>query len=85
MTIDKGPRKQSKKKKAKFKFSSNEAGATFECSVDGKAFKACASPFKVKKLKPRKHTFAVHAVDANGNESADAVYKWKVKKPKKKK
>ena len=84
VTIDKGPRKQSKKRTAKFLFSSNESGATFECSLDGKPFTACTSPLKTKKLKRRKHTFAVHAVDAGANKSADAVYKWKVKKKKKK-
>lgn len=80
VTIDKGPPKKTKKKKATFVFSSNEVGANFECSVDGKAFSPCSSPFKVRKLKPKKHTFAVRAVDANANKSAEANYKWKVKK-----
>lgn len=82
--IDKGPKKKTKKAKAKFKFSSDDDKATFECSLDGKKFKPCSSPLKVKvKKKKGKHSFAVRAVDSNGNKSDEADYRWKVK-PKKK-
>ena len=82
--IDRGPKRKTKKAKAKFVFSSDDNKATFECSVDGKKFKSCSSPLKVKvKKKKGKHTFAVRAVDGNGNKSEEADYKWKVK-PKKK-
>jgi hypothetical protein len=80
--IDKGPKKKTKKPKAKFKFSSDDATATFECSVDGKKFSACASPLKVKGLRKGKHTFEVRAIDKNKNASDEASYGWKVK-PKK--
>jgi hypothetical protein len=80
--IVKGPKKKTKNKKAKFKFSSDDAKASFECSLDGKKFKPCASPFKTKKLKPGKHRFEVRAVDENDNTSSVAAYKWKVKKKK---
>ena len=81
VTIDKGPRKQSNKVTAKFKFSADEA-ATFECSLDGKEFKPCLSPYETKRLRARRHTFEVIAIDAAGNRSGVAIYKWKVKKPK---
>jgi hypothetical protein len=77
--IDKGPKKKTTKPKAKFKFSSDDPNATFECSVDGKRFKACDSPTKVKKLKPGKHSFSVRATDGNDNTSKEATYGWKVK------
>ena len=82
-TIDKGPKKRTTSRKARFTFSS-EAGATFLCLLDRKPAKACASPFKVKKLKVGKHHLSVIAKDAAGNvERTPATYKWKVvKKPK---
>lgn len=83
--IDSGPKKKTKKAKAKFSFSSNDGKAKFECSLDGKKFSACTSPTKVKvKKKKGKHTFSVRAVDNNGNKSDEADYTWKVK-PKRKK
>lgn len=51
----------------KFKFSSTEAGSAFQCKLDRKPFKPCASPKKYKKLKPGKHVFKVRAIDEAGN------------------
>ncbi|HEU5105936.1 MAG TPA: right-handed parallel beta-helix repeat-containing protein [Solirubrobacterales bacterium] len=65
--ILKAPLKKTKKTTAKFKFSSSEAGSTFECKLDRKPFKKCASPKKYKKLKPGKHVFKVRAIDKAGN------------------
>jgi CSLREA domain-containing protein len=65
--ILKGPPKKSMKTTAKFKFSSSEAGSTFQCKLDRKPFKKCASPKKYKKLKPGKHVFKVRAIDKAGN------------------
>ena len=83
-TIDKGPKKKTKSKKATFQFSADDAGARFTCKLDGKAFAACASPAKYKRLKKGKHSFSVVATDAAGNADATpATYRWKVKrKPK---
>jgi len=67
-TITKKPAKRITKKKVKIVFSS-EAGATFECQVDGKAWKACTSPLKLK-VKQGKHVVLVRAVDAAGNTDA---------------
>jgi Bacterial Ig-like domain len=77
-TIDKGPKKKSHKRKAKFRFSSDEPGSSFECKLDRKPFKACDSPFK-KKVKPRKHKFRVRAIDQAGNvDATPAKKKFKV-------
>jgi len=64
--ILRGP-KNTKKSAVKFRFSSNDAGSTFQCKLDKKPFKPCASPKKYKKLKPGKHVFKVRAIDQAGN------------------
>ena len=64
-TLGSHPKKtvKTKKKKAKvkFSFSSDVAGATFQCKLDKGAFAPCTSP-KSYKVKPGKHTFSVEAV-----------------------
>jgi subtilisin-like proprotein convertase family protein len=55
---------------AKFKFSSNEPGSTFQCKLDKHSFKPCSSPKKYKNLSSGKHKFKVRAVDAAGNVDA---------------
>ena len=61
--------------KVTFKFSSDEAGSTFECKLDKKPFKACTSPktYRTKKLDDGKHKFFVLATDASGNEEDEAA------------
>ncbi len=80
VAINKAPKKKTKRAKARFRFSSDDPQATFECSLDGKRFKPCASPFVTRKLKRGRHTFEVRATDRNDNASEVAAYKWKVKK-----
>ncbi len=66
---------------ATFRFSSPTAGATFSCKVDAKAYGACASPFKVKGLRPGRHVFRVLAI-LNGTSSAKpAVVHFTVRAP----
>ncbi len=75
----KAPKAKSHKRTAKFKFTSSEAGSTFECKLDGKPFKSCRSPKKYKKLKPGKHVFKVRAVDKAGNKDrTPATRKFRV-------
>jgi hypothetical protein len=82
--ILKGPRKRTEKRKAKFQFGGSEPGLTFECSLDDKEFKLCASPEKFRSLKRIKHEFAVRAVDAAGNrDPTPADRTWSIKKKKK--
>jgi hypothetical protein len=78
--IDSGPPAKTKKKQAKFTFSSNESPVAFQCKLDDSAFVSCASPatFTVKR---GKHTLQVRAVDASINtDPTPASYSWKVKK-----
>jgi hypothetical protein len=65
-TIDSGPSGTTTSTSATFAFSSSEAGSTFECSVDGAAFAACASPQDYDRLATRQHTFQLRATDAAG-------------------
>jgi uncharacterized repeat protein (TIGR01451 family) len=69
-TIDVGPSGFLTVASASFEFSSNEFGATFECSLDGAPFAACPSPLALTALAEGSHTFAVRAVDAAGNRDA---------------
>ncbi len=56
---------------ASFGFSS-EAGATFECRLDGGAWGACTSPANYASLTDGSHTFDVRAIDSVGNVDAHA-------------
>ncbi|HEX6228248.1 MAG TPA: Ig-like domain-containing protein, partial [Solirubrobacterales bacterium] len=64
--IDSGPEGPTNEPTPSFAFSS-EAGASFECSLDGSGFSACASPYTTTPLADGSHTFEVRATDALGN------------------
>jgi hypothetical protein len=66
--IVRGPGKKLAKGKAKFVFTSSEAGSTFACKLDGKTAAACRSPKSYSGLKPGRHSFRVWATDAAGNK-----------------
>lgn len=75
-----GPNRKTRKRKARFNFTSDESGVSFECALDGAAFESCASPHRVR-VKRGRHRFAVRATDAAGNvEASPARYRWKVKR-----
>jgi hypothetical protein len=79
--ITRRPKQKSRKKSATFAFSSDEAGARFECKLDRDAFESCTSPHTVR-VKKGKHKFAVRAIDQAGNVGAPATDDWRVKKKK---
>lgn len=78
--ITKGPKKKTRKRKPSFSFASTELGSRFQCQLDSGPFQPCASPFRLPaKLKFRKHTFRVQAIDqANNVDGTPAVLKFKV-------
>jgi plastocyanin len=77
------PKAKSKDKTPTFKFSATVSGTTFECQLDGKAFKACRSPLTTKPLKPGTHSFKVRAVGPSGlKDPSPAASSFKVLKPK---
>jgi len=55
-----------------------EAGARFECQLDGASPAACVSPVDYKKVSIGDHAFSVVATDAAGNRSAQATWLWTV-------
>jgi hypothetical protein len=65
-TIRSGPSGTTNVDNVTFTFSS-EAGATFECSLDGAAYSACTSPKTYTNLSEGHHTFDVTATDRAGN------------------
>jgi uncharacterized delta-60 repeat protein len=76
-TITKRPRRRTTKRKVTFAFASNEAGSSFDCSLDGALFEQCTSPVK-ERLSRGKHTFQVQATDMAENldpEPAEAKFK----------
>jgi DNA-binding beta-propeller fold protein YncE len=79
--IGKHPQKKTRKRRAKFTFSSNEPGSSFKCKLDRKPFKPCRTPL-TKKVKPGKHRFRVEAIDPAGNvDPTPATFSWKVLRP----
>jgi hypothetical protein len=66
--IQSGPRQT-----ASFDFSSDTAGASFECSMDGAAFAACSSPVSYDGLDSGEHTFKVRAVVGGVPDPTPAV------------
>lgn len=77
-SIGKKPPKKTKRRLAKFTFTSSQRGASFECKLDRKPFRRCSSPFK-RKVKPGRHTFKVRAVNSAGTpDPSPATYRWRV-------
>jgi hypothetical protein len=66
-TITGGPPDPSSSTSATFTFTSPDAGASFECSLDGAAFGGCSSGVVLTGLAPGAHTFRVRARDPAGN------------------
>ncbi len=68
--ITMGPGVKTRRRKAVFRFadiSGDPPGTSFFCKVDRKKWKACSSPFKLKKLGFRRYVLRVRATDAAGN------------------
>jgi hypothetical protein len=60
-------------------FSSNEAGSTFQCRLDGGVYAPCPSPANLAGLVDGSHTFEVYAIDPAGNaDPTPAFHTWTV-------
>ena len=80
-TIDTGPSGTVTDPSATFTFSSNDPGATFDCSLDGQAYAPCTSPKDYADLADGVHHFDVRAVNAAGPDESPADRDWTVNRP----
>ncbi|MCB8914428.1 MAG: CotH kinase family protein [Thermoleophilales bacterium] len=53
-----------------------EAGAAFECSLDGDGWRACPTPGTFSNLSQGEHLLEVRQFDAAGNSSGSSSYSW---------
>lgn len=67
--------------RVRFSFSSDVAGATFQCKLDKGAYRACTSP-RSYRVKPGRHTFSVRAVGPGGVDPTPATFRFRVVKKK---
>jgi hypothetical protein len=80
-TITAGPANLSKttSTSATFEFTSDEAGSTYECRLDGGTWEPCTSPKEYTNLSLLGHTFEVYAIDLAGNPDPTPEKRiWKV-------
>ncbi len=63
---------------ARFSFTANVAGATFECALDGGAYASCTSPYDTGALTTGKHTFTVRATANGETEISPRYVTWTV-------
>src|SRR5204863_4468807 len=76
-SITTSPTNPSNSSAPSFSFSS-EAGATFQCALDGGAFGGCTSPKSYTGVADGSHTFQVKATDAAGNTGGAAGHPWTI-------
>jgi len=78
-TITAAPAATTNKKNVQFKFTSTEAGGSFQCSLDGGASVGCDSPTSYNGLTTGNHSFQVRAIDAAGNvDASPASFSWTI-------
>ncbi|MBA3539337.1 MAG: cell envelope biogenesis protein OmpA, partial [Deltaproteobacteria bacterium] len=76
--ITSAPDEFSREGSASFQFTSDEATAVFQCSIDGETPVACNSPY-TRTLGSGAHTFSVRAIDAAGNgDDTPAEHLWSI-------
>jgi hypothetical protein len=69
---------QKRKAKVTFRFTGS-AGATFQCRIDKRAWKPCASP-KSYRLTAGAHRFRVRAVTGLEKDTSPATWRFRIKR-----
>ncbi len=78
VTIDSAPSGSTSATTAGFRFHADDPNASFECTLDGGSWTACASPRSYSSLALGDHSFRVRATDAAENVSAPVSAGWAV-------
>ncbi len=80
ITLLAAPKKKTRRRFARFRFRSPQAGTRFECQMDKfNFFEPCASPHKVKKVGIGRHIFHIRAISSTGTYGAHPIaYHWRV-------
>jgi glucose/arabinose dehydrogenase len=77
--LGKHPPKTTRSTAARFEFSSDQAGARFECKLGAGPYSRCRSPRTYRNLKPGSYGLRIRAVNPEGTIDATPVlFKWKV-------
>jgi hypothetical protein len=78
-TIISAPANPTKQTSATFAFSDTDAGVTYICQLDTRAFAVCSNPTTYAgPLSAGSHQFVVRAQDAAGNLSGNVKYSWEI-------
>ncbi len=77
-TITQGPDNSTGDRNALFAFTEAEAGAVFQCQLDDGGWSSCTSPTVSYDLALGKHELRLRALDAAGNASGEAKWKWRI-------
>jgi hypothetical protein len=75
--ITKHPVSPTHNRTARFRFTSDVAGATFRCKLDAHPYKSCTSPHLVD-VRPGRHTFQVRAHANQATDATAAKIRWRV-------
>jgi hypothetical protein len=79
-TLSGKPATKTRDRTPSFRFRSGTSGAAFQCSLDGKAFKSCRSPFTTKALNVGRHSFSVRAVLGGAADPTPAQFSFQIVK-----
>jgi hypothetical protein len=80
--IDREPPNLTRKRFARFRFSSTDPGSRFECSTDAAPFTPCSTPLRRRVRRGARHLFRVRSIDPAGNvDPMPARCVWRVKRP----
>ena len=78
-TLRRKPPKRGHDRTPTFRFVASEGGEHFECKLDRKRFRSCASPFTARRLALGSHRFQVRAVgQAGAKDPTPAAYRFRI-------